>query len=135
MLDAQHAAEEAGPAPEPEDVAQHEADRVEELAREEQQDRGAEQAGEATAPDDGGQVLVQLVLVDRDDRGELVEHRLHHRPPAQHEAGHRHHEEEQRDEADDEVEGESGGEEHPAPGAEARQRDPEGSDHPRRRSG
>src|SRR4029453_4217163 len=69
-------AEEPRPAGEAEDIVQDEAEGGKELAREEEEHGGAEKSGQAPAPDDLAQGLVELALVDGDDLGELVEHDL-----------------------------------------------------------
>src|SRR6267142_1663252 len=91
--------EEEDPDP-PEDVE-------DELAREDEQDARAEEAGQAAAPDDVGEGLVQLVLVDGHDLRELVEHRVGGGPAAQHEARQRHDDEENGHQAGEEAEGET----------------------------
>src|SRR6267142_1098537 len=92
---------------EPEDVVEHQANGGEELAREDEQDARAEEAGQAAAPDDVGEGLVQLVLVDGHDLRELVEHRVGGGPAAQHEARQRHDDEENGHQAGEEAEGET----------------------------
>src|SRR5438093_966259 len=68
--------EEPRPASEAEDIVQDQAEGGKELAREEEEHGGAEKAGEASAPDDLAQGLVELTLVDGNDLRELVEHDL-----------------------------------------------------------
>src|SRR6266481_802977 len=87
-------AEQSRPLVEPEDVVEHEPERGEELAGEEQQHRRAEEAGEAAPPDDLGEGCAQLVLVHRDQLGQLSQHQLGRRLAAQDEAGERDDEEE-----------------------------------------
>src|SRR5436190_8574754 len=87
-------AEQSRPLLEPEDVVEHEPERGEELAGEEQQHRRAEEAGEAAPPDDLGEGCAQLVLVHRDQLGQLSQHQVGRRLAAQNEAGERDDEEE-----------------------------------------
>src|SRR6266511_722898 len=87
-------AQQSRPPAEAEDVVEHEPQRGEQLAGEEQQDRRAEETRETAAPDDLGEGRVQLVLVHRDQLGELPEHNLGRRLAAQDEAGQRDDEEE-----------------------------------------
>ena len=126
-----HLVDEAGAAGEAEHLVQDQPERREELAGEKQQHRRAQEARQASAPDDLRQHLVQLVLVDGDELRELVHHHLHRRPPAQHEADQRDQEEEDGNETDQHVEGEPGGEEHAPVSPKARDGGPKRANQPR----
>src|SRR5262245_20651722 len=115
-------AQEARSSHEAEHVVQDETEGGEELAREEQQHERAEDAGEAPAPDDLPEGVVQLPFVDGDDLRELVEHDIRRRLPAQNEAGQRHDEEEDGHQAREEAEGEAGRLEESPVGAKVRDR-------------
>src|SRR5262249_15151526 len=114
--------QEAGTAVEAEDPVQHEAKRGEELAGEDQQHHGAQDAAQASPADDLAERLVELALVHGNDGGELVEHQLGGGPPAQDEAGEGHDEEENGNETGEEAEGEACGLKEPPGGAKVRDR-------------
>src|SRR5436309_3243363 len=116
----------------PQDAIEDEPGGGEELAGEEDEDDGADQARHAPGPDDGGEDHLDLRLVDGQDQGQSLLDAPEHRLVGQEEAAPGDHEEEKGHDADDDVEGEAGGEEEAVEGVEDAECPPDRARHYRR---